>query len=322
MKQLLYILTLIGVLISCQTATFTAEKDENMPVYKEQFLNWHNIYPDSWKNTSFPIWFSEELVKAEQIKTTKISFLNFYAPDSNFVTSDSTAYKSIKAEFKEDGSVQRLILSDYNEGFKISESIITYKNRIDSLGYSLPTIKNEVKFGKNENKEELPYLQLSLVESNAKYVLFQDLTGNQKTSHYYLLNEDNWNIPYIEFNFKPKGEAVFHYGSPKRFTDAFTLMNMVEKSMQIKQVFYSNGVLKQQDFYGKDFMTSRYLEYDEQGNCIGFSDSLKTISSDFIHLEKAVVNYDGELPVEINYFNAEDSLKLTQIKRIRFEYER
>jgi len=94
----------------------------------------------------------------------------------------------------------------------------------------------------------------------------------------------------------------------------------VEKTMFIEQERYPNEVIQSQVFYKRDFKTIRHFKYNEEGVCVGFTDSLKTITNDFLHLEIGIIDYKNKIPAQILFYNEEDIEFEFPIKKVRFSY--
>jgi len=196
------------------------------------------------------------------------------------------------------------------------------------LGYSTPAVSSNVKYREksmisflNTLQELQQYQRLVLEESTESLLTFVDKSSKNEIYHYFILDTANWNVSYIDHQFHPNGKHIFYFGSPKNYTSSFSVVNLVEKSRKQKRIYYPSKVLKSQHFYTKDFITKRWFDYDSSGVLIGINDSLVSASDEFLHSEIAIIKYkENQLPKEINFYNVEDTLKSTPIKRINFKY--
>lgn len=327
MKAFIYLLFIFALLSSCQNEKENNWKNLDSPPSKNQLVKWEKINKFEWKNLSFPLWFDAELISLKEIKKIELDFITYNFTDTQSFYVDTLPYRKRIMIFKKNGEVEKVINTEYNAAIKISETTFTYPIDVNEIGYSLPIVSNKINFGKNKLRSQLntmeelqQFQRLLLVENHEDYYRFIDENDIRKKSHYFIVDSSKWNVTYIDQKFRPQGIDIYYYGTPTRYTSAFSLTNMVEKSMRIDQEKYANGVIKSQSFYEKDFITHRSFDFDVEGNCTGFTDSLSTIDNVFIHLEKGVVHYQNGLPNHLLVYNEEDDSLISPIKKITFSY--
>ncbi|WP_107040221.1 hypothetical protein [Brumimicrobium mesophilum] len=301
--------------------------DKIEPPFKKQILDWSVMNAQGWKNMSFPTWFSKELIDSNNIESVFIGFTNFNFTDSILNMTDTLPHRTVEIQFGKFGSVDKVELSDYINGILLAQHIFSYKFTTDSLGYSTPAISSNVKYREKSMisllttlQELQQYHRLVLQESNSDLITYIDKSNKNGIAHYFILDSANWNVSYIDQNLKSEKNNIFYFGSPTNYSSSFSVKNLVEKTMKQTREYYVSNALKNQYFYSKDFITKRSYHYDNEGMLIEMNDSLVTSSNEFLHAEYAKIHYNNSLPKSITFFNEEDSLMKTPIKRIGFDY--
>lgn len=328
-KHIIYhLMALLFIAGACQNEEKTQITEVQTPPMKEQLVNWSAMNRSGWKNMSFPVWFSPKLIDSLGIDHVVLEFTNFNFTDTSLTVSDTLPYQKILIDFRPKGEVQKVVMKEMSSGVEIGEFIFSYQAHMDSFGYSAPAVSSNVKYRKssmlslfNTFQELQQYQRLVLVESDSSFLNYLDKSSKEEVHHYFILDSSYWNVSFIDQSYTPKGKNIFYYGSPKDYISSFALVNLVEKSMNEEKTYYPTKVLKSQSFYMNDFVTERHYTYDSTGRFTGFLDSLKTSAKDFLHLEIAEVIYHNDLPNSLLFFNEEDTLKSTPIKRIQFHYE-
>lgn len=329
MKICLIVMLIFSVasLSSCTEEKVVEKVDYFEPPFTSQLINWSAMNNSGWKNMSFPSWFSKALIDSNNIKQIKIGFTNFNFTDSIVSFTDTMPHKIVDIIFDDKGSVKKVTMSEFIDGIQLAQHIFSYNVSADSLGYSTPAVSSNVKYREkgvlsllNTMQELQQYQRLVLQASENKLLTYVDKSIKNEVYHYFILDSTNWNVSYIDHEFKSDGKNIFYYGSPTNYTSSFTLRNLVEKSMKQKRFYYPSKVLKSQHFYTKDFITKRWYNYNENGLLTGVNDSLVTAGNEFLHNELGVVKYDNNLAKEINFYSAEDTLKKVPVKRVSFTY--
>lgn len=331
--HLAYLLLLPFIfLISCSEQEKSKEAERIEPPFKKQLVNWSVMNTQGWKDMSFPTWFSKELIDSNDIKSVFIGFTNFNFTDSIVNITDTMPHRTVEINFDKKGSVEKITISDFISGIQLAQHIFSYKSTTDSLGYSPPAISSNVKYREksmlsllNTLQELQQYQRLVLQEAKSDLISYVDKSSNKEIMHHFILDSANWNVSYIDQHFNQiakgsQGDNVFYYGSPTNYRSSFTVKNLVEKSMKQTRDYFPSKALKNQYFHNKDFITKRNYKYDIEGLLVGLEDSLVTSSNEFLHSEFAVIRYNESLPKTISFFNAEDSLMKTPVKRISLEY--
>lgn len=317
----------VTLLFSCSQEKVEQEEVLVDPPLTHQLINWSVMNAQGWKNMSFPTWFSKDLIDSNDIESILIGFTNFNFTDSIINITDTMPNRTIEINFDQKGSVKKVTMVEFIDGIQLAQHIFSYKSTTDSLGYSTPAVSSNVKYRQksmmsllNTIQELQQYQRLVLEEADEKMLKYADKSSKKEIFHYFILDSANWNVSYIDYNFKPEGRHLFYYGSPTNYTSSFTLENLVEKSMKQTREFYPTKVLKRQQFHTKDFTTKRWFNYDSLGVLLSINDSLVSASGEFLHSDMGRIKYKEKLPKEINFYTAEDSLFKAPIKRISFFY--
>ena len=327
-KHITYLLiALLFLFVACQNERKNKASKEVIPPFHSQLVNWSVMNKSGWKNMSFPVWFSPAFIDSLDIVRIELEFTTFNFTDSTINVSDTLPYRKVIIDFTPKGEVKKVVMKEMNAGIKIAEYIFSYKSPLDAMGYSPPAVSSNVKYREkgilslfNTFQELQQYQRMVLLESDSSFLSYLDKSSTEETHHYFILDSAYWNVSFIDQEYTPQGKNIFYYGSPKDYISSFSLINLVEKSMKEERAFYPTRALKSQSFYANEFVTKRYFHYDPIGMCIGFNDSLLTTSDDFLHLEKGIIKYKENLPRAISFYNEEDSLMTTPIKRVQLNY--
>lgn len=313
---------------SCKEQTDEDIVTEIPPVSKRTLVNWSTMNDLGWKNLSFPLWFSPEKIDSHGISALEMSFSSYYTFDTIVSITDTLPDKILNFNFNKNGTVEKIILKEYDTGIQIEENTVNYIHKADSFGYSLPNITTKTSYRQDKLTAWLGALQdlqqyerLELQQTDSLFLKYIDRNDINQKEHYFILDDAYWNVSFIDRNIQSKNDKIFYYGSPKTFLSSFSIANLVEKTKREDRSYYENGVLSRQSFYTQDFITKRSFNYDANGVCIGFSDSLTTSSQQFIHLTKAVITYTQSLPKEVLFYNEEDTAQEHPIRLIRFKFQ-
>ncbi|HLW29945.1 MAG TPA: hypothetical protein VKX29_03745 [Brumimicrobium sp.] len=328
-KHITYnIIVLLFLFSACQNKDAEEVIVTENPPHLKQLVNWSTMNKRGWSNMSFPIWFSRDHIDSLDIERIELDFTNFNFTDSSLSVSDTLPYRKIFIDFRSNGEVKKVVIHEMSAGIKIAEFIFSYKAPLDSFGYSSPAISSNVKYRTKSMlslfstfQELQQYKRLVLIDSDTNFLSYLDKSSLEETHHYFILDSAYWNVSFIDKEYTPEGKNVFYYGSPSEYISSFALVNLVEKTMKEERSFYPTKILKSQSFYANEFITKRFYTYDSIGKCIGFNDSLVTTSNDFLHLEKGVIEYKNNYPKSLHYYNEEDTLMISPIKRIKLNYQ-
>lgn len=322
--QLITLLFLFG---SCQNKEEATVSQEETPPLHEQLVNWSVMNNSGWKNMSFPVWFSPQYIDSLGVNRIEIDFTNFNFTDSILNVSDTLPYRKVFIDFNTHGEVKKVVMKEMSAGIKIAEYIFSYRTPLDAMGYSPPAVSSNVKYRDKSIislfstfQDLQQYQRMVLIDSDSTFLSYLDKSSAKETHHYFILDSAFWNVSFIDQEYTPEGKNIFYYGTPKDYTTSFSLVNLVEKSVKEERSFYPTKTLKNQFFYANEFVTKRYFKYDSLGLCIGIDDSLMTTSDDFLHLEKGIIEYKNDLPSALSFYNEEDSLMTTPVKRVKLTY--
>lgn len=224
------------------------------------FFNLQRIFSPLEKEVSFPIWFDNVMITENQINriTRDIYPLN---------ETDSTAvYPKEKwvYSFDKKGNLKSVQIAHFYENTKTDEVNIYYSNPVDDFGFSESRVKE--KNGRIINTLQ----QHSKDEYGDSYLTYE----NKSTGDYlfYVLDPSLSGIVSIDQMLSPTIQDIVGIGSPKEIKERFKLKNKVEQSEKI--VFsYDTKHLEKIEFDQRPFTTSRYIHYDNEGHCSGFTDS-------------------------------------------------
>lgn len=325
-KGLLYCL-IIPFLFACRPQKKSKRVQSNFPPFQLQLANWGRFNDYDWNNMSFPMWFSPKMIDSLGLSTLKLVYTNYVSADSLSNESDTLPVKIIDFSFRKNGDIRRAVIHNFNDGLNIVEQTITYPNKLDSFGFSPPSMASVRKY---DDHRTLPifatvqslrqFQRLVLSERDSSFISYIDENSKEKTLHIFILDSTNWDVSFIDNHFQTTTNKVFYYGAPITFHVAFTLKNMVEKTVLESQSFYPTNTLKCQTFYREGFLTKRDFTYDSLGMCTGYTDSLQTGLGKFLRVEYAKIEYrNNQEPVALRIYENSDSSSL--IRSIKFDYK-
>lgn len=322
-------LIFLAFINSCTEEETILPKKEETPPFSPQLVNWAAMNSEAWKNMSFPVWFSKALLDSNHIEEIEIKFTNYNFTDTISNITDTFPSKRIQLKFDQKGNPKKVNIFEYLDGIQLTEHIFSYPSPIDSLGYSPSAVSSNVKYREksmfsflNTVKELQQYKRLIFKDFKDSVLHYLDESSKNETHHYFLLDSSNWNVSYLDLHFEPDGKNIFYYGSPKNYISSFTLKDLVNKSKRQERFYYPNKVLKAQYFHTFDFVTKRVFNYNSKGVPMSFKDSLITQMGDFLHKEVGDIKYKKEKPSRVVFYNAEDTLKKTPLRDIKFIYTR
>lgn len=326
MKKSIVNILIFFFLAGCSDNKSTSSKNElKTPLRKSSLINWRSFSTIGLQNLSFPIWFCDSVVENNKITSLVFSVQEKFPSDDQFIE-DTIPDKSFEVKFKE-GWVKVLIVRDYAEEVNIAEQRLNYRKKPDSLGYSEPTIINNVIYQENsilpifttvQNAQQ--YMRLEFVQDDSSIVEYKNTLDAKQQKHIFIKDSSNWNVLFIDQKFEQPKNNIYYYGFPKKHTESFKIRNLVEKTQLTTYKYFENGCIYQASNHTNGLVNRRTFSYDKSGRVIGYSDSLIAEPKDFIEKKFSEVQYEEGLPKSISTYKESDTLKEYPIRIIRFDY--
>lgn len=327
MKNFITYLLLIVLILGCVEEDKTVSKEiVNIPPKNESIINWAFFNTDGLQNISFPIWFNDSATINRNIKQIHLSVNEFEtSEDSTFHdTVPSTTYEVSYSK----GGLSLFYVVRYSEEIKIEEQWFRYRKDKDSLGYSIPSITNNVIYEENDflpifstlqNAQQ--YKRLEFLESDSATIQYLNTLSTDQEKHVFITDSSRWNVHFIDQRFTHPENNTFYYGEPSKYIESFRIKNLVEKEALSFYKYFSNDCIYQYSTFSNGFENRRTFLYDKDGLVTGFIDSLMAEPNNFIESTISKIDYTDGLPKLIASYKSQDSLLNNPIKEIRFNYE-
>ena len=318
------------LLPSCSQQDRKAAVQERIPVKAEELVNWNNFNEDGFRNISFPNLFNQKVVIQDSIKKVQLVISQFEITDEKEMRMDSFPTRIWNFNFHADGWVKRAQLNEYLKSISIAEHIFEYSKAPDTIGYSLPVVLTNFLYkerGQNElaffdQLQELKAFNRLILQSNEEHtMIFKNALPTISEKYIFLTDSNLWNVQHIDQQYNADGINTYFYGSPSHYQQRFQLENLVEKTMEQRRAYYSNGVLRSQTFYSDGLYRKRNFIYDSTGYCSAFKDSTFDAGGDFIYAEQLTIKRSPDyLPLSVDVAFINDSEPQRTIKKYTFIY--
>ncbi|MEX1192776.1 MAG: hypothetical protein WEA99_12450 [Brumimicrobium sp.] len=327
MKKFCTYLIFSILLFGCNEKEQNQTKKNVAPTVKEMLVNWSTFNESGFQNVSFPTWFNQKQVQLKNISQIKLFFYDFNEIDTVNTFSDTLPETLLSFDFDKEKLAQ-MQLEEFSSEMPIAKHFFNYRNKQDSVGYSAPDITNNVVYKDNKwipifstYKVAQVFQRLHFVKKDSVVIEYTNTLNPDDNKHVFILDSANWNVMFIDKWFKPKNNNTFYYGSPKQVHESFKVKNLVEKEQLVKNTYFENNVAYQQSFFTDGFEKRRTFQYDNEGQCVGYVDSLIAIPNDYIEHTISKIQFDKELPINLFTYDPTDSLYENPLKQISFKYE-
>lgn len=317
---------MVFICLGCEGVGKTTPKEVvNDPPKNESIINWAFFNTDGLQNISFPIWFNDSSILNRKIKQIRFSINEFEtSEDSTFQdTLPSTSYEASYSK----GVLNMFYVVKYSEEIKIEEQWFRYGKNKDSLGYSIPSITNNVIYEENDflpifstlhNAQQ--YKRLEFLESDSTTIQYINTLSADQEKYVFITDSSFWNVRFIDQRFMHPENNTFYYGAPSKYVESFKIKNLVQKEPLYFYKYFDNDCIYQYSTFSNGFENRRTFQYDKAGRVTGFIDSLMVQPNDFIESIISKVNYKNGLPDFISSYKSQDTLYKFPFKEIRFDY--
>lgn len=319
----------LSVLVGCKEKQPVSVEKDMIPPTHTQIINWEHFNSSAFHNVSFPLWFNSEIVAEKQVEQLDIAVFRHQENISKRLPRDTFPDQVWQFFFDENGWVKDITLKEYVAAIHIVTHEFNYKNKPDTLGYSLPTVTTQYLFSSQQNqltglfnqvKDLQLFSRLILEKSDSNHVIFKNALPLINEKHIFITDSSNWNVHFIDQEFGANGKNYYYYGLPDHYVQRFKLENLVEKTLDEKRSYYPSSIIKKQKFYSDGFYRSRTFIYDSLGWCRRFKDSIFGSDKTFIHDETTSIAYNSnELPISMSTFSSNDTLAIQKKRRV-FRY--
>lgn len=279
-------------------------------------------------NICFPQWFTEEEVERIGIDSVYLDVFTVSWSDSSIAIEEPDY--SFNYVFKQNGQVQKIAFTEYYELTTLVEATFDYsKLKSDSLGYYPPKTEKHVnvKMGTTATKSARSvfdlqrFNRLEFLRQDDEMVIFKNTTAPVGENHIFILNEERQNILFVD-DLVTNPDDVFYYGSPTKYTKAFSLINLVSEEVRVKTVFFENTcVPKSNKSQNSGINKNTVFNYNQMGRWEGDKDSLTLNSGEFIQLSETKIVYNElDLPIRVDMFKGSNKNDMRLSRTIKLNY--
>ena len=318
------------LLVGCAAEDSKKEVEISQPLKMDQLVNWTFFNEEAFHNISFPIWFSNDIIKTDSISDINISIYRFQENQNTELPKDTFPDEIWRFAFNKEGWVKEVVLEEYSEAILIAEHQFDYKENPDSLGYSSPNVSTKYLFKENQNSiqgifdqvEDLKVFDRLVFESmDSIAITYKNALSTLKEKHVFITDTNSWNVHFIDEHFKANGTYLYYFGYPNHYYESFKLNNLVDKTLKQRKTFYENGVIKILEHHDGGFYSARNFIYDEEGLCTTFKDSIFSSGEEFVNAERSIIKFKKhQLPQQVLVYAMDDTLKKNQKSKYEFSY--
>lgn len=271
----------------------------------ESLLNIDRCFSQAENQLSFPIWFSDSIIRMMNIKS--ISRTYNVATDSNEVTKTMVR----EYEFGESGYMFMVAIRDFYEGMMISKHVFHYNTEPDEYGYSVISEKDLLDYPDN-------YVVHKKDTYTSKYLAYKD---EQLGSYlFFLLNEDSWGSLSVDSILGPTPQDRVVYGEPGKVRKAFCVENTVKESEVNEYMYSKKGCLYASVSDDYPLLKKRSYKFGSAGYCVGYVDSLFTGDHFLSKILTEIEFKDNVLPVLVKHKHLSHDDKVVLIETEHFNY--
>jgi len=284
------LLFVLFVITSCSEQKTQAVFTERVACQPFLF-NMQHYFSDHEYNMSFPLWFNDTVLKQQKIK--RIILSEFPSSQGVDVSSNTPKQKKVYL-FNDEGDLISVHFEQFYDNTKVGSSRFNYSTPKDENGYS----KVEEGGGSNSGERTTePYSIYEKVEYGGKSLRYRDAFFG--SCLFYMLDKKNWGALSVDSVLNPMPEDQIVLGTPLTPYKSYQVDGLVKETNGTHFSYDSTGVFVQEIRYDAyPFRTKRSINYDNNGMCIGFVDSLFS-SKGFMNSEFTFFETQAGLPVKV-----------------------
>ena len=280
----LSIFLLLFAISGCSDNSEELDKLTN-DVKKSSIFHLNTLLTEDENDVSFPIWFTDSIIKAHKIKKITRKTFKLDREVQNPLKSIHGAVPREMREyfFNQLGKIIQLNVHYYYDDREIGSILFSYTGEKDAYGYSevkRKTIVTKTTKRISETHEffdpevrELDFKMFVKRKGAKKYLAYQDMeTGDFS---YFLLNSKYWGTLSVDSILKPDTKDIIGWGTPLFPSKKYQVSNKV-KEQNVKMFIYDKHSVKVPDYWFKKvypFDYKRSFTYNNKGICNGYIDS-------------------------------------------------
>lgn len=283
-----FLILLLTLFASCNELKKERRKEKSKP--SQPFIfNMEHMFSDAEQNASFPIWFSDSLVKQHQIKRITRNIYPITTADDLGAPKETRLY-----DFDEQGGLISVSIKKFYESMIVEDVTFQYSSVKDEMGFSIVEILN----GEHQDEDEGDYF----IHNKEKYLEKFLVYSNENTGNYlfYMLNQKNWGALSIDSILNPTTDDLIILGSTFKPKKMYQVHNTVSETNVVDLVYSRRGEVINSIFFEKyPFYYKRHISYNNKGFCTGFIDSTFSADQYLMRTKSTFQMNKKQLPIKL-----------------------
>ena len=252
----------------------------NFSSYNSEYENW----------MSFPVWFNDSLIQANNILSIKRELFSHVIEDTNEFTNEFLDKRWLYT-FNDDGTMSSVVVSVVYDAKTISEVVFKYKDFDRKNGYAQVHVSER----EMADYENLPYI---IHNKNGNHNHWSSYTEWSNQHQLFILNNpDYWKALVIDTMIGPKPVDYIFWGGLIRPVKSYKVSNLVEES-NVRNFLYKNDKLMEVDRVEDPFGVKRSFRHNENGLLTDIIDSTFSMGG-FVSAAIMHLDYKDGLPAVI-----------------------
>jgi len=327
MRNLFFFLALfLNLLTACTDGSNYALDLDKVNAHQSVFRM--NAYgTEAEKFISFPVWFNDSVIRANNISKITRDFYSFDPADTSEIAMLTSEVPREKREywFNEFGQLKDLKVTYFYDDQEIGSVHYTYVSPKDKHGFAKVVIFSDTNSVTDleEKDMDFPFKIHEKAKETSKYLAYKD----QQTGDYlfYMLDKKYWGPLSVDSILKPTRKDVIVLGTSYFPTKKYQVANKVNEKDVTRYAYNPKShvleSIQKQDY---PFENKRYFVYSKNGFCTGYIDSTFT---DKVFLTRIVseVQTDKKMkPIKIVHTkeNQNNETGRIAVERISYEYKK
>lgn len=319
LRRLPYITLFLVSLVSCKDMDKgNKDKFSNQRAF---IFSLNSAFTDAEKYVSFPVWFNDSLIAAQDIK--KIT-RTFYYLTKDEVSDPETEMREKKVYwFNEEGQLTKMTFSYFYDDQKIGQMTFTYSGNKNKQGFLAVQVTEDMAEKSNylEEEKDYPYFLHYPESFNPKYDAYREVESGDY--FYFMKNKKDWGALTIDSVLNPTPYDLIFLGSPASPSKRYRVSNKVNEKDVVQWEYYAGtdkiNYIKRYDY---PFEFKRTFNWTEKGHCKGYIDSTFSLNNFLIRDLTEFVLDDQKRPLKVFHKKENEEHKTENISIELINYEK
>lgn len=283
-------LVFIVALTSCKNNSGDDFSSNKAPVLKQSILNLAQLYSESERSISFPVFFNDSIIRAHSIQSIERRF--YFSTTDTFLRNEGElgADKSFLYEFDANGWINKMTVKNHYDYKAISGIGISYTNYQPKTGFA------ESKIEEISQMADFHFNRYSVEKVTKNLFTYKNVVDGSFL--FIVPNPKHWKTLVIDTLCRPKKEDFIVWGTMKKPMKIYQVNNLVEES-NVRKFNYEKGVLKSIEWTDDPFRIVRTIQYNKNGVCNLFIDSTFSMGG-FVSTSRYDILLKNNLPIEVS----------------------